>query len=341
MTGASGALGWEGVGTVEMHGFGDARQSNTDFRSTSQCIYTPLCVGSISELLDRVTRLCPLPSGLQRLIALSGDDSADLAEIVQVLGTDPALANQVMRVANSAAFGHSRKVADLRQAVVTIGLSEIHTMATGMAMVAAFGNKDATSRQLHEQSFLAASLARRLSKGMPIEAGTAALCGLLGEIGALACLAVDAAGYAEIWRTTMEAWDGHSPEAWKERTQREMQRYGAATPRIGAQLLNRNSLPLRVVEAVDSTLDTPATQGPLGCITAISRVGSLVLFRCVEEPDVTAVRSALELLAETLKRVSLTDEQVMNAFIEVAVNLRNRVEPRATTPRTGPTNGRG
>jgi HD-like signal output (HDOD) protein len=103
-------------------------------------------VASISGILDRVKKLCPLSSGLQRLIALSGSETANIADVVQALGTDPALANQVMRVANSAAFGHSRRIADLRHAVVTLGLAEIHAMATGMAMMAAFDNKDSTTR---------------------------------------------------------------------------------------------------------------------------------------------------------------------------------------------------
>jgi hypothetical protein len=125
----------------------------------------------------------------------------------------------------------------------------------------------------------------------------------------------------------MEAWDGRSPEAWKERAQRETHRYGAGTARIGAQLLERNALPPPIVEAVNSTFDTPsATQTALGCTTAISRVGGLVLRRRAQGSDLATIRSVVGLLAEPLKRISLAEDQATNAFIEVAVTSQSWLE---------------
>lgn len=279
-------------------------------------------VQSVPQLLSRVTRLCPLPVSLQRLMALLNDESAKLVKVVEALGTDPVLANQVMRVANSSVFGRSRKVADLRQAIVTIGLAELHAMASGMALVGAFRSTDPVSLQIHEQSLLAANVARLLARGQPVEGATAFLCGLLSEIGALACVAVDPDGFTDIWQRTMMDWDGQSPEAWRERTRLETRRYGGSTPHIGAQLLNRNALPGRIADAVESTIETPAAvQSSLGLITTIARTAGAVLLRGDRPADTETARMLLLPLEETLKRIPITDEAVVNALVEVTDNL--------------------
>src|SRR4029077_568439 len=89
-------------------------------------------------LLDRVMGICPFPETAQHLMSLVNDESATFDAIAAAVQCDPALATQVLRVANSAVFRPpaAEPVRDLRQALVTIGISELRIMAGAMALLA-------------------------------------------------------------------------------------------------------------------------------------------------------------------------------------------------------------
>src|SRR5579883_1011709 len=147
-----------------------------------------------NELLDRVVDICPFPATAQRLMALVNDDTASIEAIAGAVQLDPALATQVLRMANSAAFRHAGAGAtrDLRQALVTIGLEELRIMAGAMALLATFATRDELSLDLHRTSAVSGSIADAIAPPGPgLARSLPFICGLLCEVGALACLAVD------------------------------------------------------------------------------------------------------------------------------------------------------
>lgn len=163
-----------------------------------------------NELLDRVIDICPFPATAQRLMALANDDAAPMEAIAAAVQADPALATQLLRVANSAAFRYSgaEPIRDLRQALVMIGLSELRTMAGAMALLATFATRDELSLDLHRTSAVSGSIAAALVPGatrsLPF------VCGLLCEVGALACLAVDGPSYVDLLGRVVRAHPAHA-----------------------------------------------------------------------------------------------------------------------------------
>ena len=76
------------------------------------------------------------PSRLRRLelvTALFAQDT-DLAKIVSIIASDPALSLRVLRASNSAAAGHANRVSSVRQAVVMVGLKHIRQWAVLMVL---------------------------------------------------------------------------------------------------------------------------------------------------------------------------------------------------------------
>src|SRR5262249_5630566 len=105
--------------------------------STSLGTHRPL-----SELIDQVVALCPLPASAQRILQLTSDPDVDIKEVGRVLATDPALAAEVMRLANSAAYSRGVAANDLVQAILKLGIGELRQMAGAMAILAAFPTQE-------------------------------------------------------------------------------------------------------------------------------------------------------------------------------------------------------
>ena len=126
---------------------------------------------------------------VQRVLA---DETADASRIVRVIGSEPVLAAQLVRMANSAALNPSRTpVTDLKSAVARVGLDTVRTATIAFAMQQL---KDAPAlRGLERQlgvlwrhSVQVAALSYSVASCLTAVSGdTAMLAGLLQGIGKL------------------------------------------------------------------------------------------------------------------------------------------------------------
>ncbi|MEM9194942.1 MAG: HDOD domain-containing protein [Myxococcota bacterium] len=194
-------------------------------------------------LVRRVEEVCPLPAAAQRVLALTSNPSSDMADVVAALAADPALAAEVLRVANSPAFGAKHPASDIASAALRLGMNELQNMSSAMAMMAAFRSDHEAATEFHSQAVFSGEIAVNMAQALHHpQPRSLFLCGLLAEVGALACLAVDGDAYAAIyarasgdleWRAVLEA-----------------ERYCETSAEIGAALLERNHLPDFVCQAV-------------------------------------------------------------------------------------------
>jgi HD-like signal output (HDOD) protein len=126
---------------------------------------------------------------VQRVLA---DENADAARIVRVIGGEPVLAAQLVRVASSAVLNPSRVVVtDLKSAVARVGLDTVRTATIAFAVqqlrdAPALRGLEKQLGTLWRQSVQVAALsfavARRLTT---VNSDTAMLAGLLQGIGRL------------------------------------------------------------------------------------------------------------------------------------------------------------
>jgi HD-like signal output (HDOD) protein len=243
-------------------------------------------------LVQRVGEVCPQPAAAQRIMDLTAQDRPTVTQLVDVVAHDPAIAAEVLRIANSPAFGRSRRVMDLHQAVTTIGFANLRHMSGAMSMLAAFAGRQERSLDLHRGSVVSATLAQSLARhAQGVDGKTAFLAGLLCEIGTMACLAVDADGYLALWAV--------SGRAGENRAKLERLRYGATTMQIGGQLLFRNQLPAEVALAVETSPDTELSDcTPLQRIVMFARVAASLLALASGEKNPEVLLQEIPALAE-------------------------------------------
>ncbi len=73
-----------------------------------------------------------IPTVLARILQLADSESASSKELIAVIEHDPALTGKMLRLANSAFFGQSRRVATIPRAVVLLGFSTVRNLALGV-----------------------------------------------------------------------------------------------------------------------------------------------------------------------------------------------------------------
>jgi HD-like signal output (HDOD) protein len=268
--------------------------------------------GPLSELVDRVVALCPLPASAQRVLQLTSDPDVEIKEVGRVLSTDPALAAEVMRLANSAAYSRGVAATDLVQAILKLGIAELRQMAGAMAILAAFPTEEEFSTNLRTASVLSGAVARDLAqKTRSANVGTAYLCGLLAEVGAMACTAIDGKSYVML-RDTCGG-------DWALRAGCERERYGFTSPEIGSALLSRNNLPRELSEAIVASLDTPPSSfTPLARITVFARHAAPILIDAATSADPDALGERLAALAARVGLSAIDPKELAELCLRAA-----------------------
>jgi HD-like signal output (HDOD) protein len=145
-----------------------------------------------AELSGGKVELPGFPHIVMRVQKVLADESADASRVVRVIGSEPVLATQLVRMANSAALNPSgTRVMDLRTAVTRVGLDTVRSATIAFAIqqlrdAPALKGLEKRLGVLWRHGVQVASLsyavARRLTT---VGADTAMLAGLLQGIGRL------------------------------------------------------------------------------------------------------------------------------------------------------------
>src|SRR3989475_11612931 len=184
-----------------------------------------------------------IPSVLAKILQLAASESASGKELIAVVEHDQALTGKMLRLANSAFFGQSRRVATIPRAVVLLGFSTVRNLALGVKVWDTLGTGITRSR-LEELwahavavGVAARTLAARLRAGDPDEAFTA---GVLHDVGRL-ILAMRFR--EEYWQCVGGAGESEAIE------RKEAASLGVDHAEVGGWILEAWSLPPSIVEA--------------------------------------------------------------------------------------------
>jgi len=163
--------------------------------STENALYTIL-----EEKIKQGTLVLPtLPRIALKVRQAADDPEINLKHMSDVITQDPALSLGMLKVANSAMLGRSVKVETVTQAVTRIGLRQIKSIATAMALEQVFVSKnDIVSMYMKkswDKTVDVASIAIALmtlylkgNKHSPLTLDTVTLAALIHNIGVLPIL---------------------------------------------------------------------------------------------------------------------------------------------------------
>jgi len=146
---------------------------------------------TLKQRIESIRRyLPPIPGVFAELIQLLHDENIDMATVGRVIGRDPSMSINVLRIANSAFYGLPNRVKTIEHAVTMLGLKEITGVCmaceTGRVFKPRPGDKHMDLHAFWLHSVATAVLSRVFSSQFKIETqGQAYLAGLLHDIGQL------------------------------------------------------------------------------------------------------------------------------------------------------------
>lgn len=99
-----------------------------------------------------------LPAIAQDVLRIANDPASSMGDIARVVERDPPLASRVLKVANSAFYGLSRKVGNLNLALVLLGMKKVSHLVAGVAIFRAV-EESLAGRWVQRERFWAHSVA--------------------------------------------------------------------------------------------------------------------------------------------------------------------------------------
>lgn len=218
----------------------------------------PVSTPKVANAIARIKALPTLPSVLARVLATTADAEASAVDLSRHVASDQSLAATLLRVVNSAYYGHYRQVDSITTAIVMLGFYEVRniTLATTTFRTFAKGHPDFDRVQLWRHSLATAIATERLAKAMNLSSDGCFVSGLLHDIGKVALDVVYPAPFRDaVHRAHLEKRLVRETEA---------DQFGIDHAEVGGILVEKWDLPPTVVEAVRrhhapelSTLDAP------------------------------------------------------------------------------------
>jgi HD-like signal output (HDOD) protein len=177
------------------------------------------------DLSSGQLELPSFPDVVLRIREVLADEDASVDKMVRVIGTEPALAARLLRLANSAALNRSGKpVTDLPTAITRMGVIQVRSAALSFAMAQIRDSEKCRPiagelKDLWERATLVAAVTHVLAlRVAPAMANEAMLAGLLHSVGRLYVLTraaghVAVAGNEAALATVMQDWHANIGKA--------------------------------------------------------------------------------------------------------------------------------
>ncbi len=142
------------------------------------------------QALARIEGFSPAPRVLAKALRLLRDPMSDVGSVAALIGTDPSLAAEILRCANSAYFRNGEPVGSIGDAVQKIGIREtvrllnvaVARMLTGTDLRAYGMSGDAFWAESLMHGLFLYEVAERTGRGDPDEAYTAGLLRFIGRL---------------------------------------------------------------------------------------------------------------------------------------------------------------
>ena len=154
----------------------------------------------------------PSPSGtVMEVIRLCDNEKTSLAELAEIIETDPALSAEILKYANSAFLATGIQVASVQKATVKLGMKTVVVLALGFSLLA--NNRTGECEHFDYQKFWRTSLAKAIASGKlavlnsDMNPDELFICGLLSDIGSLSLATVFPNEYSSLMQGNLSDAD--------------------------------------------------------------------------------------------------------------------------------------
>jgi HD-like signal output (HDOD) protein len=266
----------------------------------------PLQLCEVARLAERIEELPTLPEILNRVSAVVNDPKSSASELAKVIATDGALSSKILRLANSPAYGFSRKITDIKHAVAMIGFKETQALAIS---VSAFDKlkwgAESEFRTYWKHSLACATLARMISVSLKVGGMESAfISGLLHDMGKVVLA-------GEIHRRREEA-SSHYLSGEPIRPEEEAHLFGITHAETGYLLAEHWLLPPVVVNAVRYHHSLDAEFSPQAPSTIVFLANT---FCRMERSELRKALSFDAKVSKALKTLEISEEIFRNTLM--------------------------
>lgn len=201
---------------------------------------------SAPELVSQIEALTSLPTVYEHVREQLESPNGSVFEVSRLIAADPALTARLLRLVNSAMYGHGGKIDSVARAVHLLGLQQVHDLVLAMSLNAIFAGVRPASLDMNRfwrGSVLRGLVARAIAlRSVPPASERLFVIGLLADIGHLVLYQTVPAAAAEA-RDAAERDD--EPLAVAER-----RIIGCDFAEAGAALMERWHLPASFADAI-------------------------------------------------------------------------------------------
>jgi len=221
-------------------------------------------VENLQQFIKRQTNLSTTPAMLGRILSLVNDESTTPDDLHHLISHDQAMAQRVMRVSNSAFFGHSGQVKDIPQAIMLLGFDRVKAIAIGMTAINVFPATTSFHLQnLWIHGYETAFLAQTISKaGALSRADECFVGGLLHDIGRVVFYLFDHNRFSQL---------GIADDL----LEREQDLFGCTHAEAGAWMGESIGLPGEIVRTIRFHHDPNAADDTTGAVSVVSLAEAL------------------------------------------------------------------
>jgi len=204
----------------------------------------------VDVLIEELERLPAQPSVAVRTVWVADQPNSSAKDLAAALTADPSLTARVLRLANSAYYGLSRRVADVAFAVTVVGFPTVRAMAAVHASGLFEPGEHTVPGGYWEHSVATATLCSVLAPRAGVRPNQAFPLGLLHDLGSALLFRADPDRYEAV---QAEARDGRPLRA------AEKAAYGMAHDEAAARVFSAWRFPETFIEAVADHHAHPAT----------------------------------------------------------------------------------
>lgn len=139
-----------------------------------------------NALAKQIDNIPMLPSVIAQLLSLSVDDPDYFNKVIHLAESDPTFALRTIKLSNSVLFGTHQPITNIHDAVIRIGIDQIHNLLASIAVTKVFLPVTMSEKRLWQHSIEVACLARLIASHLNecnIKPEQAYLAGLLHDLG--------------------------------------------------------------------------------------------------------------------------------------------------------------
>lgn len=201
---------------------------------------------SIDDIIATIEQIPTLPEVAGEVLAALNEEEVHIEKVTRLIESDPALATQILKVANSPFTGTISTVSSVSHAIVILGLGEVRSLLLVFAVQKFFQQSKGEQvyrKRIWNHSIIASHIARFLGRHFQCDADdTLFLSALIHDVGKI----VADQYFHDEFRHIIDYIESNHTTFSKA----EKEILGAAHYQIGAKLLQQWSFPRQVIMQV-------------------------------------------------------------------------------------------